>query len=341
VRRAAAGETEAKEAGQMKAGKWFCLLLLVLLLGGCSPGGELTGPTPPFASRLHAQGEAKIEAPGLHNVYRINDRLLSGSSPEGDEGFHSLQKLGIRTVISVDGATPDVERARKYGLRYVHLPIGYDGVSERQALRLARAVRDLPGRVYIHCHHGQHRGPAAAAVVHLCLDEKCGVETALAEMRRAGTDPRYTGLYAAPRMIHRPTSEELDRVPGDFPETAEVAALAQVMVGVDETWERLKQVRRAGWKTPRDHPDLDPAHEALQLVEHYREAGRLPQVRERSEEFRRWLSEGESGARELESLLRPPDRKPVTEAVAEKAFQGASAACARCHAKYRDIPQKP
>jgi protein tyrosine phosphatase (PTP) superfamily phosphohydrolase (DUF442 family) len=274
----------------------------------------------------------------LDNVYRITDKLFSGSSPEGDEGFESLQKLGVKTIISVDGARPDIARAHRYGLRYVHLPIGYDGVPDRQALRLAKAVRDLPGPIYIHCHHGKHRGPAAAAVVHLCLDEQCSVETALDEMRRAGTDPRYTGLYAAPRRIHRPTSEELDRVPGDFPEAAEVAALAQVMVGVDDTWEHLKQVRSAGWKVPPDHPDLDPAHEALQLVEHFREADRIPEVRERSEEFRRWLADAESAAGELEGLLRAADKKPDA-VVAEKAFQGAGAACARCHAKYRDVPQ--
>src|SRR5262245_3837035 len=101
-------------------------------------------------------GPVKVEAPGLPNVYRVTDRLYSGGSPVGDTGFASLQKLGIRTVISVDGVRPDVQRARKHGLRYIHLPIGYDGVPRAKALRLARAVRDLPGPVYLHCHHGKH-----------------------------------------------------------------------------------------------------------------------------------------------------------------------------------------
>lgn len=81
-----------------------------------------------------------LEAPGLHNVYRLDEKLLSGSSPEGELGFRSLQDLGVRTVLSVDGARPDVELARKYGLRYVHLPIGYDGITREQALRLSRAI---------------------------------------------------------------------------------------------------------------------------------------------------------------------------------------------------------
>src|SRR4051794_23849607 len=83
---------------------------------------------------------AHVEAAGLHNIFRVTDRLYSGSSPEGDASFAALRKLGIKTVISVDGARPDVKRARKFGLRYVHLPIGYDGVPREQALRLARAV---------------------------------------------------------------------------------------------------------------------------------------------------------------------------------------------------------
>jgi protein tyrosine phosphatase (PTP) superfamily phosphohydrolase (DUF442 family) len=282
-----------------------------------------------------------VEAPGLHNVFRLTANLYSGSSPEGDEGFASLQKLGVKTVISVDGARPEVERAHKYGLRYVHLPIGYDGVPRRQGLRLARAARDLPGPVYIHCHHGKHRGPAAAAVVRLCLDQRCQVETALAEMRRAGTDPRYTGLFAAPGQFRQPTAEELDRLPADFPEVAEVAALAQVMVGVDERWENLKRVKAAGWQVPPDHPDIDPAHEAVQLQELFREAGRLPSVRGRSDEFRHWLAGAEEGAQELEKVLRKATGKEAVESAAEQAFGRAGAACSRCHAKYRDVPQAP
>jgi protein tyrosine phosphatase (PTP) superfamily phosphohydrolase (DUF442 family) len=309
-------------------------MLATWAAAGCSGGA----PSVPAASRAVPRA---VEAAGLHNVYRLNDRLYSGSSPEGDEGFASLRGLGVRTVISVDGARPDLERARRFGLRYVHLPVGYDGVPEAQALRLARAVRDLPGPVYIHCHHGRHRGPAAAAVVLRYLDESCGADAAVAWMKQAGTDPRYAGLYAAPRRLRRPTSEELDRVPDDFPEAAEVAALAQLMVGVDERWENVKRVKAAGWKVPPAHPDLDPPHEALQLAELYREAARLPEVNSRPEEFRQWLRDAEEGATDLERALRQgkPDRA-VDGAKVEAAFEKATA-CSRCHAKYRDVPQGP
>jgi protein tyrosine phosphatase (PTP) superfamily phosphohydrolase (DUF442 family) len=317
----------------------FSVLLLTAL--GCWRGGAPS--TPSLPSIQHRSSDpARVEAPGLHNVFRLADNLYSGSSPDDDEGFRSLRKLGVQTVVSVDGARPDLARARRFGLRYVHLPIGYDGVPQQQAMRIAKAVRDLPGPVYVHCHHGKHRGPAAAAVVHLCLDDKCAVEAAVAWLRQVGTDPRYTGLNAAPRQLRRPTAEELDRVPADFPEVVEVSGLSAVMVGVDKHWEHLQVVRAAGWKTPPNHADLEPPHEALQLLEAFREAARLPGVADRTEEFRRWLADAEAGAGELEQALRNRKGKEAVDgSTVEKAFRNVGMACTRCHLKYRDVPQAP
>jgi protein tyrosine phosphatase (PTP) superfamily phosphohydrolase (DUF442 family) len=301
----------------MKRLAW--LLLLVLLPLGCSKA-----PAP------------SVAAAGLHNVQRVSDRLFSGSSPEGDAGFRSLRELGVRTVLSVDGARPKIELAHKHGLRYVHLPIGYDGLTQEQALRLARAIRDLPAPVYLHCHHGKHRGPAAAAAARLFLDERYSVEEAVAVMKRAGTDPRYTGLYAAPGSLRRPTREELDRVPADFVEVAEVPAVAQIMVRIDERYENLKLAKAAGWRAPSGHPDIDPAHEALQLAELYREMARLPVTQERPAKLRAWLATAEEEAIALEAVLR---QGSVDSASPDRAYAKVGASCARCHARYRDAPQ--
>jgi hypothetical protein len=266
--------------------------------------------------------------------------LYSGSSPEGDAGFRSLHELGVKTVISVDGARPDVDRARQYGLRYVHLPIGYDGVPRAQALRIARAVRDLPGRVYLHCHHGKHRGPAAAAAAWRCLDAACPAADALALLRRAGTDPHYTGLYAAVKALAPPVPGELDRVAADFPEVARVNDLARLMVALDERWDHLKAVRAAGWKAPPGHADLDPPHEALQLREHYRELARLPEAKARPDDFRHLLGEAEGRAGELERALR--DRPgSIDRAAVEQAFSRSAALCTHCHARFRDASRPP
>jgi protein tyrosine phosphatase (PTP) superfamily phosphohydrolase (DUF442 family) len=309
------------------------LTLLCLVFAGFQPD-DRDAPARPAAPPA---AETRIEAKGLHNVYRITDRLYSGSAPEGETGFESLQKLGIRTVISVDGARPDVVTAHRFGLRYVHIPFGYDGIPRQQVLRLAKAVRDLTGPFYIHCHHGKHRGPTAAAAVRLCLDERCTVEQALAEMRRAGTDPHYTGLYDVPKTFVRPTPDDLDRIQDNFPEVAAVSDLAQCMVEIDRRWENLKLVKAAGWRTPREHPDLDPPHEALILVEQFREASRLDQVQKRSTELHRLLTEAETKALKLEAMLRQSEATKM----AEQAFRDAEASCTHCHARHRDLPQRP
>lgn len=159
----------------------------------------------------------RLDVDGLHNVFRICDKLYSGSMPEGDKGFESLKILGIKTILSVDGAKPEVDRAKKQGLRYVHVPVGYNGITRGQAIQIAKAVCGLSGPFYIHCHHGKHRGPAAAAIARLCSDEKCHVEQALAVMRGAGTDPRYQGLFKSVREFQRPKTEDLSKSPHRCP----------------------------------------------------------------------------------------------------------------------------
>ncbi len=130
----------------------------------------------------------------LPNTIRVHSNVYSGGLPSGDAAFGELADFGIRTIISVDGAQPNVALAAKHGLRYVHLPHGYDGISEDRVNELAKAVKDLPGPIYIHCHHGKHRSPAAAAVA--CVAAGLVPDTqALAILKLAGTSRRYRGLY--------------------------------------------------------------------------------------------------------------------------------------------------
>ena len=115
-----------------------------------------------------APGALPLEdPPGVHNFYLLGTNVYSGSTPEGDAGFKALAELGVKTIISVDGAQPDVIRAKKFGIRYVHLPHGYSGISTNLQHQLAKAASELDGPYYVHCHHGKHRGPTAAAI--LCM----------------------------------------------------------------------------------------------------------------------------------------------------------------------------
>lgn len=266
---------------------------------------------------------------GLENFRTVSPRLFSGGTPDGPTGFAALKARGVNTVISVDGATPDVAGAEKYGLRYVHLPVGYDGIPRDRALQLARAVRDRTGPVYVHCHHGRHRGPAACAAIRLILDPTFTAADADRLMRDAGTDPKYTGLVGLPKTLTRPTAEELDRVPAEFPTVAAVPDLTKRMVAIDEVWDRLRLVKAAGWAVPKGRADLDPPHEAVQLGEHYRESARLPAAAGMP------FADAATAATELEAALRSKDA-----ARADAAFARAAKGCSACHTAHRDTANK-
>jgi protein tyrosine phosphatase (PTP) superfamily phosphohydrolase (DUF442 family) len=304
-------------------------MVLLLGVGGCRQGV----PEQPSA----ATRPIRLAAVGLPNAFRLSERLYSGGSPEGDTGFAALQQVGVRTIISVDGANPDVDTAHRHGLRYVHLPVGYDGIPRERALQLARAVRDLPGPIYVHCHHGKHRGPAAAAAIMLCLDESFTTDAAEAWLKQAGTDPHYTGLIGLPATLQRPAPGELDNVSADFPEVAPVGPLAETMVQIDERWDHLKALRNATWQAPAGHADLDAPHEASQLVEQFRELARSPELKGRPADFRALLDDATARAETLEKCLR---QSTFDGDALEAAFRASAAACTRCHERFRDAPHR-
>ena len=293
------------------------------------PANTGSAPTPPEVESIHT--------PGIHNLFRATDRIYSGSQPEGDEGFAALRKLGVKTIISVDGTRPDVERAAKFQLRYVHIPHGYDGIPAETAARLTKAARTLEGPIFVHCHHGKHRGPAAVGVI---CQATAGwtPDQAVAWMKQAGTAAGYSGLYRANAEFRMPTAEALARIPDTFPSRAEVSGLVDAMVAIDHRWDNLKAVQKAGWRVPPSQPDLIPATEALLLQEAYRELLRDARAQAKGDTFLGLLRTAESDAKDLHALLRsratPLDETALLRA--DALSKAAGQACAACHKKFRD-----
>ena len=297
------------------------------LILAAAPRGALGGETAPAPEPPAADASKH-----LHNFFRLSDHLMCGAQPEGDIDFAALAKAGVKVIVSVDGAAPDVEAARKYGLRYVHLPIGYDGISEAKGLLLAKAFTSIEGPFFVHCHHGKHRGPAAAALGRLVLDHVTP-EVAVAEMKRAGTDPKYRGLYAAPMEFRVPDAKALAAVTADLPSVSPVPAVAEAMVEADHKWDRMKAVRAAAWASPKDHPDVDPSHEATMLAEWFREMARRPEVVARGETYVAAFAATENAAWDLSKAL---ERGKSDAKAAEVAFDRVQTSCASCHATHRD-----
>ena len=307
-----------------------------------------------LAARAHAQPSsddgkphANIPRPPvaivnnqLPNLLRVHERVFSGGLPEDDAAFEELATLGVKTIISVDGMTPDTAMARKYGLRYVHLPHGYNGIPKDRVVELAKAVRDLEGPIYIHCHHGKHRSPAAASVACVAAG-LIPADRSVSILRLAGTNPNYRGLYAAARNATALDSRLLNELQIEFKEVEDIPAIADAMVHLDINHEHLKQIAESSWKTPLNHPDLDPAHEALLMRELYTELLRSEEVAEMPHDFHKWLHDSEAAAMQLELELQKwhsaNDGATPPAKLAELAHR-ISENCRACHLKYRDVP---
>jgi len=330
-------------------------LLSILFVVACwsqLPAGQQATETPsaeqhtddtrpaPDARRPKQHSLQKIAANHLPNPVRLHAKVISGGLPEGEAGFRELQQLGVKTIINVDGAKPDVATAKRFGLRYVHLPHGYDGVPGQRVKELAKAVRELDGPIYIHCHHGKHRSPAAASVA--CVAAGLLPESdSVAVLKFAGTSPNYRGLYESARLAKRLDEASLDELKVEFHETVDVPPMAEAMVNIGHTHDHLKEIAAAGWRGPKQHPDLEPAHEALLLREHFTELLRTDEARQAPDTFQRMLEDSSESARRLEVALRgwrpdTPSAKPP--ALLNRLSARISANCKACHLSFRDVP---
>ncbi|MCG3133372.1 MAG: hypothetical protein HMLKMBBP_00521 [Planctomycetes bacterium] len=266
---------------------------------------------------------------GLHRYKQWNEKVGVGAQPEGEVAFANLAAMGYKTVVSVDGAKPEADLAAKYGLRYVHVPIGYDKVGQDAAAHVAKAIETSDGPTYVHCHHGKHRGPAAAAsaCVALGLMDPAKTEETL---KAAGTDPKYAGLYRTTAATKRLSGEELAAVPVN-PAYVSPGDLAAAMADLDFRWEYLKASKERAWGLLPDHPDVSPPHEARMAWEGLREMARMKDATSQGGEFMKMLADSEAAVAKLEAALRAGD-----PAAATASFDAAAKLCGSCHKKFRD-----
>ncbi len=308
---------------ELRLMSWILIAAWMALVAVQTTGAE--NPSAPVAP-------VPLELLHGHAVFRITPRIYSGAQPEGDAAFAELAQMGVQTVVSVDGVLPDVAAARRHGLRYVHLPIGYDGISTQRMVQLVKTISELPPPFYVHCHHGQHRGPAAAAVMAMAR-EGWTSDQAVMWLRCAGTSTNYAGLYASVRQFRCPDSRQVSDS-GPLLETAAVSGRVAAMVDIDVHWSRLKSWQRRSWKrVPGD--DGSPLHQnALQLWEALRELGRREATQRLSSEYRRRHALAEEKARAFLEETTSPEPRSVERL--DGLYRGLAESCTGCHREHRD-----
>lgn len=280
-----------------------------------APSLELTEPT---------------TLPGLHNVVTYGPELVCGGVPEGAEGLHTLKAMGIRTVVSVDGATPNVDLAESLGMRYVHLPISYDGVAVERQREIAQVLANAERPIYVHCHHGRHRSAAALGVAAVRTGE-LSQEQACARMTASGTSENYPGLWAAVRGAAPLAKEELEADIDDFPSLSQVSGIVEIMAELDIVYDLVQEASDAAWQVPADHPDLVPVAETRRLASLLARLRQDPESQQYEQRYQDLLEESIERAERLDQMV----RSGTTAGTAELAdLVGQS--CKACHKIYRN-----
>jgi hypothetical protein len=147
-------------------------------------------------------------------------------------------------------------------------------------------------------------------------------------LKTAGTGKEYPGLWRDVAAFSPPATGVA--LP-ELAEVAQVASLPAAMASIDRHWDNLKLCQEANWQTPRDHPDLSPAQEALLVREALHEARRTVPTERFDRQFREWLDGAESLAAKIESGLRDSTPDDVSRFV-----QVLEQSCKSCHVKYRN-----
>ena len=320
-----------------------------LLAAACAGNPEHSEPRPvdpprrgvrnayEYADEVQLRAVAPIDHVDLHNVFQLSDDIISGSEPHSEAAFERIAARGVRTILSVDGKIPDADAAERHGMRYVHIPIHYNGISPEELSRIAKTFRELPGPFYVHCFHGRHRGPAAAAVGRLVLD---GVsrEQVLAEMRQwCGTSEKYEGLYQTLATGEIPSAETTVALEFDFSPEHSVAGLRGAMIGLARAYDHLQDLAERNWQMDPAHPDIDAGNEADKLHELFAESANLDKAAASPEDFRSWLDTSVQASRELRDALADLAHDGVDAGQrADAALGRVAESCSACHEHYRN-----
>lgn len=107
-------------------------------------------------------------ARGVGHFFKVNDQLYRGAQPT-EEGFQSLAKLGVKTIIDLrepsDRSEWEEGVVKGDGMRYLAFPIsGLAAPSDTQIHDILKVLNDpSEGPVFVHCKRGKDRTGAIVA----------------------------------------------------------------------------------------------------------------------------------------------------------------------------------
>lgn len=283
---------------------------------------------PQACSSVPARSDTAQTNP-IQNLHLLSTGLYSGDEPATADHYRQLANLGIKTVISVDAVAPNPDLAAAHNIRIVHLPIGYEGIDDSRVIELAAAIHQLDRPIYLHCHHGKHRGPAALSVGAI----GAGIITndqAAAFMTLAGTSGNYPGLWKAAKDAGPLNPATLQSVT-EFPARAPVSGFVDGMGKLDRLYDQLWDIAENDWQPDDYHPDMTATAASGLISDHLRAMLELDFFKRRGTMMRSRFETLTSTAGLIESHI---EAKNYTQAF--DSLNTLSNSCIDCHDRFRN-----
>jgi protein tyrosine phosphatase (PTP) superfamily phosphohydrolase (DUF442 family) len=118
---------------------------------------------------------------GVINFAKVSEALWRGAQPTA-EGFKTLERMGLRTVVSFRHDHDDLELLQGTRLKYLRIPSRAYHPTQENLLRFLKVVEDPANwPVYIHCAQGRDRTGYNAAAYRMVM-QGWAVDEVLQEM---------------------------------------------------------------------------------------------------------------------------------------------------------------
>jgi protein tyrosine/serine phosphatase len=127
----------------------------------------------------------RLELSGVPNLYKVSEDLYRGAQPSA-EGLRQLEKLGIKTVVSLRFILSDRGKIKGTALDYEHINMTTLLVADKDVVRFLRIFTD-PQRVpvFVHCQRGVERTGIMCAAYRIIV-EGWSKKEAIEEMTKGG-----------------------------------------------------------------------------------------------------------------------------------------------------------
>jgi protein tyrosine/serine phosphatase len=154
----------------------------------------LRGLLGPALGLATLQAGSLPDVPGVPNFHQVDEHIYRGAQPRS-EGFASLAKIGIRTVIDLRGESWEENAVRDAGMHYVRLPWGeFRAPTDAQIETVLALLNDSSGwPVFVHCRRGADRTGTAIACYRIAHDHWSN-QDALAEAKAFGMRSLEIGM---------------------------------------------------------------------------------------------------------------------------------------------------